>query len=138
MDHIKLTPEYIQKAEALNILPSDIEEAFIRGSGKGGQKVNKTANCVWLKHLPTGIEVKVQKHREQSKNRISAYKLLIDKIEERVKGKESKRAQEIFKLRKQKQRRSKRAKEKILEAKKHRGKIKRIRKISTSHLENNQ
>lgn len=125
---IALPPRYLEKAQALGIHPEDIEEAFIRGSGKGGQKINKTASSVWLRHSPTGIEVKVQKHREQSKNRISAYKLLIDKIEERLRGAASARAQKIFKLRKQKQKRSKRAKEKMLEAKKHRSMVKSLRK----------
>lgn len=37
----------------------DLEEEFVRGSGPGGQSVNKTANCVVLKHKPTGIVVKV-------------------------------------------------------------------------------
>ena len=61
----------------------------MHGSGKGGQKINKTSSCVVLKHLPTGIEVRCQKHREQSKNRLSAYKILLLKIEEQVRGKQS-------------------------------------------------
>lgn len=81
-----------------------------------------------VKHLPTGIEVRCQKHREQSKNRLSAYKLLILKIEAQVKGEKSELAQKIYKLKKQKQKRSKRAKEKILAAKKHHAAIKETRK----------
>lgn len=127
---IELPPKTLEKAQRLGVRFEDIEEAFVRGSGKGGQKINKTASSVWLRHGPTGIEVKVQKHREQSKNRISAYKLLIDKIEERLRGAESARAQKIFKLRKQKQKRSKRAKEKMLEAKKHRSMVKSLRRSS--------
>lgn len=125
---VDLKPEMLKKAHELKVNASDIEEQFVRGSGKGGQKVNKTSSAVWLKHLPTGIEVKCQKHREQGKNRMSAYKLLINKIEDEIKGELSARAKKIFKIRKQKAKRSKRAKEKILNEKKRRSEIKETRK----------
>jgi protein subunit release factor B len=125
---IELSPKILAKASELDVRPEDIEEKFIRGSGKGGQKINKTSNAVWLKHAPTGIEVKCQRHREREKNRMSAYKLLINKIEDLVKGEESERAKKIYKLKKQKAKRSKRAKEKMLELKKHRGELKETRK----------
>jgi len=112
----------------MKISPDDISEYFIRGGGKGGQKINKTSSCVLLRHEPTGIEVRCQRHREQSKNRISAYKLLVLKIEESVIGEESEHAKKIFKIRKQKQKRSKRAKEKMLEEKKKRSEIKQTRR----------
>ena len=111
-----------------NIRVQDIEEQFVRGSGHGGQKMNKTSSTVWLKHLPSGIEVKVQKHREQSANRASAYKLLLLKIEETKRGAQSQRQKAIFKLRKQKQRRTRRAKDKMLEEKHHRADIKEGRR----------
>ncbi len=125
---IYLSPVLLKKAEELKIFPEDIKESFVRGSGSGGQKINKTSSCVYLLHIPTGTEVKCQKHREQSKNRLSAYKLLILKIEDLKKGKESDRAKKIYKLKKQKQKRSARAKEKILQAKAHRSEIKQGRK----------
>lgn len=125
---VDLNPPFLQKAAALKIFPQDIKEQFVRGSGKGGQKMNKTSSTVVLRHLPTGIDVKCQKHREQSKNRLSAYKLLILKIEEKIKGQESDRAKKIFKLIKQKRKRSKRAQQKVLAAKKHRGETKELRK----------
>lgn len=121
---IELPTPFLTKALALGINPYDITEQFIRGGGKGGQKVNKTASTVLLRHAPTGLEVRCQKYREQSKNRLSAYKLLILKIEDKIKGVESQRNQKIFKLIKQKRKRSKRAKEKVLEAKKIRGELK--------------
>lgn len=62
---IDLPKRYLEKADCLGVDLDDVQEAFIRGSGKGGQKINKTASCVWLRHLPTRLEVKVQKHREQ-------------------------------------------------------------------------
>ncbi len=67
--------------EALDIQEKDIEEKFIRSSGHGGQNVNKTATCVYLKHLPTGIEVKCMKDRSQSINRFLARRELVKKIE---------------------------------------------------------
>lgn len=125
---VDLPPATLALAAELNIQPSDVDEQFIRGSGHGGQKVNKTSSTVQLKHLPTGIEVRMQQHREQSKNRLSAWKLLILKIEEQVKGKQSQISQENFKLRKQKMRRSRKAKNKMLEEKHHRGGVKAMRR----------
>ncbi|UPA22522.1 peptide chain release factor-like protein [Candidatus Peribacteria bacterium] len=125
---IELSPPLLTLADEVGLKPEDVEEQFTRGTGKGGQKMNKTSSTVWLKHLPTGTEVKVQRHREQSKNRLSAWKLLILKIEEQVKGKESKHAKAIFKIKKQKQRRSRKAKEKMLTEKHLRGDIKDTRK----------
>jgi protein subunit release factor B len=125
---VDIPPDRLRLAQELGIKPDDVEENFTRGSGAGGQKINKTSSAVHLKHVPTGMEVKVQQYREQSKNRLSAWKLLILKIEEQVKGKESKIQQEMFKIRKQKQKRSKRAKEKVLSDKKYKADIKEKRR----------
>ena len=75
-----------EKMESLNIREQDILEKFIRSSGKGGQKVNKTATCVYIKHIPTGIEVKCMKDRSQSINRFLARRELVERIE-RLSGK---------------------------------------------------
>lgn len=125
---VELKPDILKKAQELKVNPEDIEEQFMRGWGSGGQKVNKTSNAVRLKHIPTGIEVKMQKHRERERNRMSAYKLLILKIEEEVKGEESERAKKIHKLKKQKARRSKKTKQKLLELKHRRSSLKETRK----------
>lgn len=125
---VTLSPELLTLATQLNVRPEDIDEFFIRGSGKGGQKVNKTSSTVQLVHRPTGTEVRVQRFREQSKNRIAAYILLIRKIEVLARGEESKIQKKQFKIRKQKARRSRKAKEKMLQEKKHRGEIKQIRR----------
>lgn len=130
---VELSLALRQKAEELKVFPEDIAEYFVRGSGKGGQKINKTSSCVVLRHAPTSIEVRCQKHREQSKNRLSAYKLLILKIEDLVKGRESVRAKKVFKLKKQKQKRSKRAQRKVLEGKKQRGDLKSMRRNVILH-----
>ena len=67
--------------QALGILEKDIEEKFIRSSGHGGQNVNKTATCVYIKHIPSGIEVKCMKDRSQSINRFFARRELVKRIE---------------------------------------------------------
>ncbi len=124
---IPLKQKFLDKAENLRIFPADFEEKFVRGSGHGGQKMNKTASTVWLKHLPSGLEVKAQAQRELIANRIHAYKLLILKIEEKKLGKKSEMAQKVFKLRKQKNRRNRKSKEKMLVAKAHRAGLKETR-----------
>ena len=103
--------------ERLGIREADIIERFVRSAGPGGQNVNKVATCVYLKHLPTGIEVKCQQERHQAMNRFFARRLLVQKIENAVLGKESEEQQRIQKVRRQKRRRSRRAKEKVLEIK---------------------
>lgn len=129
---VELPPQVLALAAELNIQPEDIDEFFTRGGGHGGQKINKTASCVELTHRPTGTVVRVQRFREQHLNRIEAYKLLIGKLEERIKGAQSRRRQEIFRVRKQKQRRSRKAKEKMLKEKHHRSSVK-ARRISALH-----
>ena len=117
-----------EKAARLGIKDSDIIEKFIRSGGKGGQNVNKTSTCVYLKHIPTGIEVKMQRERSQVLNRILAKRLLIDKIEESILKEKSARQRAIEKIRRQKRKRSKRAKEKILAQKRIQSEKKDLRK----------
>ncbi|XP_017044654.1 mitochondrial translation release factor in rescue [Drosophila ficusphila] len=68
---------------------SEIEETFMRGSGPGGQAVNKTSNCVFLRHLPTNITIKCHTHRLASKNRVEARKLLLEKLDVHLNGEHS-------------------------------------------------
>lgn len=106
-----------ERMKKLGVREEDITEKFIRSGGHGGQNVNKVATCVYLKHIPTGTEVKCQQERSQALNRFFARRLLVDKIEQLVLGKESAERQRVEKLRRQKRKRSKRAKEKMLAAK---------------------
>jgi peptide chain release factor len=108
-----------ERMKKLGIHDEDLVEKFIRSQGHGGQNVNKTSTCVYLKHLPTGLEVKCQQERSQALNRFLARRLLTDKIESSILGKESAQRQRIEKIRRQKRKRSKRAQEKML-AEKHR------------------
>jgi len=110
---------------ALGIAERDIEEKFIRSRGKGGQHLNKTSTCVYLKHLPTGIEVRCQRERSQRLNRLAARQILIEKIKR-------KRAQERRnKLKRTRQgkslRRLRRTQEKVLEDKRKRSEKKKTR-----------
>jgi protein subunit release factor B len=93
----------------LNIREEDVTEQFIRSHGAGGQKVNKTSSAVYLKHLPTGLTVKMQKERSQALNRFLAWRLLAEKVEALQSG-ISLYQRQTEKIRKQKNRRSRRAK----------------------------
>ncbi|GBE05587.1 MAG TPA: peptide chain release factor-like protein [Nitrospirae bacterium] len=120
------------KLSSLGIYEKDIRESFIRSRGRGGQNVNKTSTCVYLKHRPTGIEVKCRKTRSQGLNRYHARLLLYTKIERLIKGKKSEEEQRLAKLRRQKRKRSKRAKEKMLAEKKLHSKKKKERSLKVS------
>ncbi|MGB9835521.1 MAG: peptide chain release factor family protein [Candidatus Saccharicenans sp.] len=121
--------DLLDRMASLGIKESDLEEKFIRSQGRGGQKVNKSATCVYLKHLPTGLEVKCQRERSQALNRFLARRILVEKLEAQVLGKETEERQRIEKIRRQKRKRSKRAKEKMLADKKRRSLLKEMRKV---------
>src|SRR5512146_1635156 len=100
------------RLRALGIRDEDLEETFVHSGGKGGQNVNKVATCVVLVHRPTGIAVKCQRERSQGANRLIARRMLAEKIEELRLGAASRRQQEAERIRRQKRRRSRRAKQK--------------------------
>ena len=101
----------------LGVREDDIIEKFIRSQGAGGQNVNKVSTCVYLRYLPTGIEVKCQRERSQALNRYLARQILLNKIETAILGNLSEERKRIEKIRRQKRRRSRRSKAKILESK---------------------
>ena len=102
--------ELARRMQACGLHETDLEETFIRSRGAGGQHVNKTSTCVHLKHIPTGLAVKVQKSRSQSLNRFYARRQLCELLENQQLGKESPEAKRIERIRKQKDRRKRRQK----------------------------
>lgn len=124
-----------RRLEALGIDERDIIEKFVRSSGKGGQKVNKTSTCVYLKHVPSGIEVKCQEARTQALNRFLARRILADKVEAARFQRQSEKEQRIAKIRRQKRKRSKRAKLKMLEDKSRHSRKKKERSFRPGHEE---
>ncbi len=132
MPLFKVSPEkeaaLFRRMAQLNVRESDIEERFIKGSGRGGQKLNKTSSCVYLLHAPSGIEIKCQRGRSQSLNRFLARRELCERIAEQVEGERSRKQQERERIRRQKRRRSQRQKARMLDDKRHQGEKKILRK----------
>lgn len=120
--------ELERRMARLGIAESDLTEKFVRGGGRGGQKINKTSSCVYLRHEPSGIEVKCQAGRSQSLNRFLARRLLCDRIEALRAGVASAAEQEREKIRRQKRRRSRRQRERMLEGKRRRAVTKATRR----------
>lgn len=114
----------------MGIKEDDLIEKFILGSGSGGQKINKTSSCVYIKHIPTGIEVKCQWDRSRELNRFFARRELCEKIQTLRGEEKSKKQQAAEKIRRQKRRRSRRSKEKMLEQKHKQSEKKNLRSSS--------
>lgn len=117
-----------ERMAKLGISEADLVEKFILGSGAGGQKINKTHSCVYLKHEPTGIEVRNQASRSREMNRYLARRELCDTLDEIRLGKASKRQQEMEKVRRQKRRRSRRSKQRSVADKRALSRKKNLRR----------
>lgn len=115
------------RLRALGTGSADVDEKFVRGSGPGGQKINKTSSTVWLRHRPTGVEVRIQAERSQAANRELAWAELASKLEARTRA----AAQAAEQAREAERRRTRQKsfgqKIKMIEAKKHRAKHKAAR-----------
>src|SRR5256886_12198581 len=119
--HVSLDKEaqLAQRMATLGVREGELEETFVRSAGHGGQNVNKSATCVMLMHRPTGLRVKCQTTRQQGLNRFLARRLLLDKIEAHKNGFVAKQRALTEKIRRQKRRRSRRAKDRMLADKSH-------------------
>ena len=109
---------------SLGVRPEQIEERFVRGAGAGGQKINKTSSTVWLRHGPTGVEVRCQRERSQTLNRLIAWTELADKLAWRRQeaANQAQGAREL--ARRQKRQKSRGQKARMIQSKKHRAGIK--------------
>ncbi|KTC66643.1 peptide chain release factor [Legionella adelaidensis] len=117
----------------LQISEGDLIEKFILGSGKGGQKLHKTESTVYLKHLPSGQEIKCQYSRSRQDNRYFARERLCEKLSFLLKNEKTKEQQRIEKIRRQKKRRSRKTKQKILDEKGKQSERKILRKKPQSY-----
>ncbi|THB76485.1 MAG: peptide chain release factor-like protein [Desulfobacteraceae bacterium] len=102
-----------KKMAELNIGKSDIEYKYIKASGRGGQKVNKSSSAVFARHLPSGLSVKCGKSRSQHLNKFLATRMLVEKVERQMKGEDPEKTAEIEKRIKQKKRRKRKARNKV-------------------------
>jgi len=117
-----------KKMALLGVREEDILESFIRSSGPGGQNVNKTATCVYLKHLPTGLEVKCQRQRSQLLNRSLARHILLSKIAHKIQQDHLQKQSFRAKVMRRNRPKPKRVKLKILEDKRRHAQKKFVRR----------
>ena len=121
---MNLPTQIQQRLDTLGIIPSDVEEKFVRGSGPGGQKINKTSSTVCLRHRPTGVEVRVQRERSQAANRELAWQELCEKLENVLRQAEAARRDAVEKERRRKRPKSRAQKRRMVETKRLRRKAK--------------
>ncbi|NBV25105.1 MAG: peptide chain release factor-like protein [Proteobacteria bacterium] len=129
---LNLDRQLDERMLALGVRACDLEETFVRSGGHGGQNVNKTSTCVMLVHRPTGVQVKCQETRQQGLNRTLARRLLLDKLEAAQKRQAIAERDRVEKIRRQKRKRSKGAKNRMLADKAHQSGKKAARRTVSS------
>jgi len=115
------------RMERLGIEEEDLIEKFIHGTGPGGQKINKTASCVFLKHLPSGLHVKTQGSRSREANRLNAREMLCDRFESGREAEANEQRDAREKARRRNRRPSAASKKRSVDAKRRRSRVKRQR-----------
>ncbi len=121
------------RMERLGITDKDLIEKFILGSGKGGQKINKTSSCVYLHHIPSGIEIKCQRDRSREMNRFYARRDLCERLEGILFEEKSAKQKAVEKIRRQKQRKTRKQKQKMIETKRRQSEKKTSRQAPRSN-----
>ena len=116
--------QFQEQLDALGVLASDVEERFVRGSGPGGQKINKTSSTICVKHRPTGVEVRCQRERSQAANREMAWAELCAKLAERQRAERAAQTHEREQSRRRNRQKSRGQKLRMIQSKKHRAGIK--------------
>lgn len=130
-----VSEELLLRMRRAKIYERDLIERFIRGSGPGGQKVNKTSSCVQLRHIISGIDVKCQESRSLMANRIQARNLMCSILEDRERKQKEQRKSELEKIRRKNRKPSKRQKRlNVINKRKH-GIKKRMRRSPNSENE---
>ena len=119
-----LPPQIYRRLAALGVRPGEVDERFILGSGHGGQKLQKTSSCVWLRHRPTGVETRCQRERSQSANRELAWAELCAKLEARQCAERAAQTDEREQSRRRNRQKSRGQKVRMIQSKKHRAGIK--------------
>ena len=121
---MSLPTQIDERLAALRTSAADVDERFVRGSGPGGQKINKTSSTVWLQHRPTGVEVRCQRERSQAANREQAWLELVEKLESRQRSAASAVIDAKEAERRRTRQKSRTQKVRMIETKKHRAKHK--------------
>jgi protein subunit release factor B len=125
---LQIEPDVRRRLAALGVNPGEVEERFVRGTGPGGQKINKTSSTVWLRHRPTGLEVRCQAERSQAVNRARAWEGLCARLEAR-RAAMATAAQAAREAERRRTRQKSRAqKMRLIESKQHRARQKRARR----------
>jgi protein subunit release factor B len=117
----------LKRMAKIGLRDEDIEESFIRGTGAGGQKINKTSSTVVLVHVPTGVEVRCQRERSQSLNRLIAREELCSKLEQKLQAVRQEKRDAVEKKKRQNRKRPRGVKERILQSKHKRSDVKKQR-----------
>jgi protein subunit release factor B len=125
---LQIEADVRRRLAALGVDPSDLEERFVRGTGPGGQKINKTSSTIWLQHRPTGTEVRCQEERSQSANRLRAWTMLCAKLEGQRAAVVAAAQAEREADRRRNRQKSLGQKARMIEGKKHRARIKQARR----------